>query len=402
MKTLYLIQSLPRIIALKALAFVSKAAYYSRLSPVVFEKDYPSPALPSSNWVRVRNIQCGICGSDVSLFKCTAGPKSAFEPMPIGGKVFLGHETVGVVTEAGDDVKDLKVGDRVVMMKYTSSCDNKDITPRCRFCEAGEYSMCENYGELSPHDLPLTGAGFGDEYIAPKAQLFKIDDSMSDDDAIFLEPAAVAVHSVLRCPPNTEDKVLVYGTGVIGLCIIQCLKAMYPDCKIYVPVRSKSKGELVTRMGADVAIYGDVYEAVANETGAKLYYGMGNNRMLMGGMDIIYDTLGNARATHDCIRWVRARGSYVKIGYQMNETKYDDTPIWFQELIIIGVSCHGMELYNGEKLSSFELAKRLYDGGTLDFSGLITHRFPLEDYKKAFRTVIEHKSGVIKAVIDCR
>ena len=101
MKTVYFDKDIPRILVTKAAARACKPLLYTNLNAVKYKKDIPEPKLPAADWVRVKNIACGLCGTDVSFFKATTGTNSALEPIPGSKRTFLGHENVGVVTEVG-------------------------------------------------------------------------------------------------------------------------------------------------------------------------------------------------------------------------------------------------------------------------------------------------------------
>jgi threonine dehydrogenase-like Zn-dependent dehydrogenase len=81
---------------------------------------------------------------------------------------------------------------------------------------------------------------------------------------------------------------------------------------------------------------------------------------------------------------------------------FDITPLWNQELKMIGVNAHGMEEYEGREISSFELAMEWAAEGRIGFDGFITHRFTLENYRDAFRTIQENPASVIKAVFEMK
>ena len=176
MKTIYFEKDIPRILATKLAAKCCPQLLYTGLNAVKYDRKLPDPPLPGPNWLRVKNLACGLCGTDVSFFKATTGTSSAFEPIPGSARTFLGHENVGVVVEAGPAVTKFRVGDRVTIREYMSGCGNKDIHPPCRHCAEGNYNLCLNYGEPSPLNLPDTGAGFGDSFLAPEQQLTKIFD----------------------------------------------------------------------------------------------------------------------------------------------------------------------------------------------------------------------------------
>ena len=184
--------------------------------------------------MRVRNVACGLCGTDVSFFKATTGTNSALEPIPGSKRTFLGHENVGVVTEVGKDVTDFKVGDRVTIRAYMAGCDTKGIRERCHYCEEGDYNFCLNYGAPSPYGEVTTGAGWSDSFIYPARGLAHIYDELTDEQAVMVEPTCVSIHSVLCAPPQKGEKVLVMGCGAIGLGVVQAIKIVQPDCEVWV------------------------------------------------------------------------------------------------------------------------------------------------------------------------
>ena len=399
MKSIVFEGKILKIGMVQVLSKLTKKAYHWKVSPIKYVK-IKDDKLPNENYVKVQNIQSGICGSDMTFYTCKQSASIAFFPVPGSEITYLGHETVGKIAEVGKNVKNLKLGERVTMLKYLACCDIKGLSPQCKSCSEGNYATCENYGEESTVKQ-FTGAGFGDYYYAPESQLLKIPDEITNDQAVLIEPFAVSLHSVLKRVPKDNEKVLVIGAGMIGLGVIQFIKVLSPNCKVYVMEYNKNKHEFAKKLGADVILEGDPYKAVAQATGGKLYK-KGKNQMIMGGFDIIYDSVGKGTLFNDTLRWLRPQGTLVKIGYQMIKTKFDETPIWWQGLNIVGCDAHGLEDYNGEKIYTFELVMRLMKENKLITDGFITHRFKLDDYKKAFKLLIENPKDTIKVVLDCQ
>ena len=399
MKTLVFEGKIGKVATTIVLSKITKKAFDFKCSPIRFNK-YEDQKLPKDTWIKVRNIQTGICGSDMTFYTCGQSASMAMYPIPCSDITYLGHESVGIVSEVGSKVTSVKVGDRVVLKEYMQCCDLKgyDKEDFCENCKKGEYTICSNYGEPSKIDVPM-GAGFGDYYIGPETKVLRIDDSISDDQAVIIEPCAVSLHSTLKKIPEVNDKVLVIGGGMIGLNIIQCVKLFQPNCEVHVMERVKEKQELAKKLGADYIVDEDPYTYTAKKTNAK-YYKKGKNVMLLGGFDIIYDTVGKHGIFNNAIRWIKARGTYVKVGYQMTDVKFDETPIWWQELNIIGVDSYGMEDYNGEKIQSFDLVVKLVKEGKLSLDGFITHRFKMSEYKKGFRQCLKHPRETIKVVLE--
>jgi len=114
MRTVYFEKNIPKILLTKALRPIWPGIVYSPLSPTRFEEIADEP-LPGSNWIRVRNWLCGICASDLHLFLVEADPKIAGAALPGTNRLYLVHEVIGEVSEIGQGVTSLKVGDRVIM-----------------------------------------------------------------------------------------------------------------------------------------------------------------------------------------------------------------------------------------------------------------------------------------------
>jgi threonine dehydrogenase-like Zn-dependent dehydrogenase len=110
--------------------------------------------------------------------------------------------------------------------------------------------------------------------------------------------------------------------------------------------------------------------------------------------------VGYSGTIHDSIRWLRAGGDYVMIGNQLSPVRFDHTPVWNQELRMIGVNAHGFEHYEGRGVSSFDLAIEMIQEGSIDLDGFITHRFPLSAYREAFRVAKKKTGRVIKVVFE--
>ena len=403
MKAVYFEKDIPRILASKAAAKCCPGLLYTGINAVKYNKKLPDPPLPADDWVRVRNIACGLCGTDISFFKATTSTNSAFEPIPGSKRTFLGHENVGIVTEVGSSVKEFKTGDRVTIRAYMSGCDTKGIKERCHFCEEGNYNFCINYGAKGPHGMLDTGGGWSDSFIYPARGLARIYDELNDEQAVMVEPTCVSIHAALCVPPEKGDKILVMGCGTIGLGLVQAIKILEKDCEVWVMERVKTKQEFAKKLGADHVLQGNPYEQASKATGgSEVFTGMSNNKYFFGGFDKVYDCIGGNWANHTGLRLLRAKGTFIKIGHHMNAVAFDESPIWWQELRLIGINAHGMETWKGKKLYTFDLAQEWIRDGIYKTEGFVTHYFKLDDYKQAMRLAMENQPEVIKIVIDCK
>ncbi|MCP4168845.1 MAG: zinc-binding dehydrogenase [Chloroflexi bacterium] len=403
MRTIYVDKDIPRSVVVKALKPIWYNVVYSALSPVHYV-DIPQPVLPGARWVRLENLICGICASDLMLLNVDADPRIGLAALPGLERFYLGHEVVSRVLETGSDVSTLRVGDRVIMQKLRlqgATCFSQEIEPRCQSCAMGNYSTCEN---TSLGQGPIgVGGGWGDGYIAHELEVLKVPDSLSDEEAAMVEPLAVGVRTALRRLPQVDEKVLVVGSGMVGLDVIMALRALSPDCHISAMARYPQQIEMTRHLGVDeVIIDEDGYEATARITGAKTYDGMFGVRMALGGFDSAYDCVGSAQTLQDSLRWARAGGTVVMAGIKTQPLSLDLSPIWHQEIDLIGLNSHGMESWQGAQISTYDLTIELIKTGKLSIDGLITHRFPLEQWRRAIATAQDKSTGSIKVIFDYR
>lgn len=396
MRAIYVDKNIPRALTVKYVRRLWPGVVWSALSHA-HVVDVPEPPLPGPRWLRVRNRQCGICASDLSLLLVKADPAAAPVALPGNSRFYLGHEVVGEVTEVGPAVKGIRPAQRVVMeSRFTGpTCYSQEIDPPCRQCAAGETRLCENASlQRGPSGV---GGGWGDGYTAHESEVRLVPEDLSDDQASLVEPMAVALHGVLRRPPRDGEQVLIVGAGIIGLLTAQCVKLSAPGCRLTVLARYPHQAEAARRLGADAILRGgDLYEHVAEQTGARLYRAMMNRGMILGGFDVIYDCVGRADTILDALRWARARGTVVLIGIDLALLKVDLNPIWYQEVDLIGSHTFGAERVDGGTRHTFELVIDHLRAGRLREAGLITHRFPLADYRRAIDTALHKKSGAIK------
>ena len=398
MKTLYIDISIARIALTRVLGRLSRSAYFSSISPVHLA-DVPDPVLQADNWVRVPNQMCGICGSDLHQLFVDAGLDVAPVALPAHKRIYLGHEMVGEVVEKGTAVTQFEIGDRVVRWGRADDCLARDRLELCAPCQRGHRVLCEHASE--PREHQPVGGGFGDTFITPASTLLPVPDSLPDEQAIFSEPVAVAIHAASRCRPQSGEQILVLGVGTIGFLLIQTLHIMQPECQITAVAQFPWQGDIARQLGADQIILStdDGYSTAAELTSSPLYEGRSGNRMLIGGFDAVFDCVGIAQTLSDALRWTRANGTVILVGVNLHRMKVDLTPIWHQEVNLIGSIGHDIIEWQGEQISTFDLGMRWMSEGKIETDNLLTHRFPLEEYRTAFDTAVDKaRSRSIKVV----
>jgi threonine dehydrogenase-like Zn-dependent dehydrogenase len=247
------------------------------------------------------------------------------------------------------------------------------------------------------------GGGWGEGFTAHESMVYKVPDELDDETAVMIEPLSVGVRTALRCLPEPDNHILVVGSGIIGLAVIQAIRALSPGCHISAMARYPRQVEMAAKLGADEVIsQEDPYKASARITSGKLYSGQFKNRMILGGFDVVYDCVGSKKTVQDSLRWARAGGTVVLVGVSLKPMHVDLTPIWHQEVDLIGLYAHGMEKWNGLKQSTYDLTTDLLLKKKLLTDGLITHRFPLEQWQTAVQKAKDKSSGAIKVLLDFR
>ncbi len=398
MKALYFDKSLSRIMMVQAASLFYRYAALKSFSPTRYA-EVPEPEIPNPRWLKVRNMACGICGSDIHFIFMEMDPKSFPAATPGIARKYLGHELVGEVMEVGDDVDGFQKGDRVCLRIDWPSCFQMEIDPMCPQCARGEYMLCQNLGA---RNLPIidVGGGFSPRMVMHRTQPFKVPDGLSNDEALMLEPMACAVHAVMKHPPAAGKRVLVVGCGTIGLLTIAVVKSMMKDAEVIALARYPVQAEMARTLGADEVIIGEKhpYNRIAELTGAKYFEGYFGNKILLGGFDVIYDTIGNDDSLTHALRWAQSGGTVVIVGINFKPGKIDYSPLWHQELHVTGINCHAIEEGG---LSSFDIASSIIMEKRLPVGMLITHRFPMDHWRDAVKTFLSKGSeGAVKIILE--
>ncbi len=347
------------------------------------------PDLPGPGWHRVSTILTGICGSDLA----TVEGRSAryFEPW-VSFPFVPGHEVVGRLED----------GSRVVLEPVLGH-ESRGFEPPFGGAAPGDGDDYRHLvsGDLEPGiqtgSCASTGGGWAGEFVAHQSQLHPVDDALSDEAAVMMEPAAGGVHAALKAKVEPGATVAVLGTGTMGLMTIAALRHLTEAGTIIAGAKYPEQRRLAAELGADQVVEPrEVPRAVRRATGS---FFIGDD--LSGGADVVIDAVGSGASLDEAIGIARPRGRVVLLGMP-GRASVDLTALWHRETELVGAYTYGTEtLADGSTARSFDLAADLV--ARADLGRLVTATYPLESYRDA----IEHaanagRRGAVKVCFDLR
>ncbi len=403
MQALQFSVSVPQWIALKAAGLISRKPFYKGPLATVKLIDLPQPELPTNEWVKVRNILCGFCASDLNLvFLKESASASPFTSFPC----IIGHEICGRIDEVGSGVTEVKSGD-IVTVAPALNCAAREIDPPCPACRQGLVANCENYanGNLAAGMITGlcadTGGGFAPYFVAHKSQIFKLPGDTAPETGVLIEPLTVGLQSVFSNMPQKKEKVLIIGGGVIGTMVLKAIRGLEVDCHITLSELSTPAAESAKRAGADVVISdGDLLSNTVRITGAARYKPMMGPDILMGGFARIYDTVGSPKTLNMAMRCLTAGGTLSQVGI-WHDVKLDLTPLWLKRQTIQGVYGCGYAAYKGKWLHMFDIALDLVGEGKIELNGMVTHKFSLKSFKEMIEVnLAKEKHRAVKTAVS--
>jgi len=326
--------------------------------------DEPELRAPDDAIVRVDAVT--ICGTDLHILK---GDVADVEP----GRV-LGHEAVGTVQKIGAGVRNIAVGDRVLI-----SC----ISPcgRCQYCRSTDYGQCRNGGGwILGHLVDGTQA----EYVrVPFADngLYRLPETVTDESALMLAdilPTAYEV-GVLNGRVQPGDTVAIVGAGPIGLAAVTTAKLVSP-AHIVVIDAVQQRLDAAKELGADVTVLAsaDPVHLVHELTGGL-------------GADVAIEAVGIPETFEQCVELVRPGGHVANIGVHGRPATLHLESIWSKNLTI---TTGLVDTYSTPTLLT------MLASGQLDTTRLVTHRFGIGEMLEAYDVFGQASdSGALKVAL---
>lgn len=334
-------------------------------APSTFEfTEVPDPSAGPGE-VRIEVRACGICGSDIHGMDGRSGRR-----IP---PIVMGHEAAGVIAALGEGVTDWKIGDCVTF-------DSTEFCGECAECGLGNFNLCANRRVLgvSCGDYRRHGC-FAQEIVLPTRILHRIPDSLSFEKAAFAEPVAIALHAVNLAPPVFEEPVVVVGAGLIGLLVIQALKARGWEHVIAVDL-DDSRLALARELGASQA-----FSAKQENLAAHLREICGGD-----GARTAFEVVGAAAPVDLAIRSVRKGGTVVLVG-----NLQPSVPMPLQEIVTRQITLRGSCSCAGE----YPEAIRRIEDGSIRVEPMLSATAPLAEGAAWFARLADNSEGLLKVIL---
>lgn len=333
---------------------------YGRLA--VDEVARPAPG-PQEVLVRVR--ACGICGSDVHGMDGSTGRR--IPPL------IMGHEGAGEIAEVGAAVSRWKPGDRVTF-------DSTIYCGRCWHCRRGEINLCEERQVLGVSCEEFRRDGAFAEFVAvPERVLYRLPDGLSFGKAAMVEAVSVAAHAVKRTPLGAGSSAAVLGTGMIGLLVVQVLRAAGVATVIAIDL-DDDRLKLALKLGATAAIRADSADLAA-----------GVRRLCAGrGADAVFEVVGLATTVEAAIGCARKGGTVTLVGNAEPRVELPLQSVVTRQITLIG-SCASA----GEYPECLELIA----SGKINVTEFISAEAPLEEGARWFGRLRSREKGLMKVLL---
>lgn len=339
-----------------------KALVLEEYNKLVY-KDVANP-VANADEVLVEIKAVGICGSDVHGMDGSTGRR-----IP---PIIMGHEASGVIIEIGKNVIGWSIGDRVTFDSTIYKLDDW-------YTRNGHYNLSDNRMVLgvSCNDFRRDGA-FAQFANIPGHILYRIPGNVSFEQAAMVEPVAVALHSINLSGAKINETAVVFGSGMIGLFIIQLLKQA--GCNVIAVDILREKLDMAKVAGADIVLNSQT-DNVPQEI-RKLT----NNR----GADIAFEAVGIAPTIKTAIESLRKGATLILVGNLSPAIEFPLQKVVTQEITVKG-SC----AINGEYPAVLDLISK----GKINVDNMISVVAPLSEGALYFDKLYSKEQGLLKVIL---
>jgi len=315
----------------------------------------------------VRVERASICGSDLAIYNW-----NSWAPGRLVLPLVFGHELCGTVVDAGSRTRGFESGDFV-------SVESHIWCGLCTQCRSGQRHVCQNL-KIIGVDAP---GGFAEFIQVPARCAWKHADRSLKDIGSLMEPLGNAIYATL-VEEVVGKSVLVLGCGPQGLFGIQVAKASGAKPVIAVEA-SPFRRKMAEKAGADTILD----PGKANPLGRILKMTSKNQ-----GVDVVLEMSGNPKAVELGLRCVRNGGRLTAFGLPAEPLKVQ----WSQDIVFKGIRIYGIT--GREIFQTWYTMEKLLRSGALDVHSVITHRFPLKDFKRAFEVMNSRRKDCGKVLLE--
>lgn len=322
--------------------------------------DVPKPEIQKDDDVIVKITSGGICGSDMGIWNGTNS--LATYPRVIG------HEFGGIVAETGKGVKKVKVGDKVAVDPVVSCGD-------CYACKIGRHNVCSTLEVMGVHK----DGGFAEYIIADENNIHKFNRDFDESLLGLVEPYTIGVEINNRGQIGKGDKVLIMGSGPIGICTMQVAKRN--GAQVMMTDLVKERLDKAKSMGADEVVL------VSEEDLEARIDDFTNG----GGMPVVVDTVCVPASFEQSVQLACPAGRVVVIGLKSQPSAIAMADITRKELTIVGSRLNN---------NCFDEVIEGFEDGSLHPEELKTKAFNYKDVMEALTLIKEHPQDVLKIVLQ--
>ena len=328
-------------------------------------RQVPMPEVNGSPIIRVTDV--GICGSDVHFWE--EGSQH------LG--VHAGHEYSGIIYDPGSS--SFQKGDRVV--GYTQNPKNEPCG-RCPNCLVGDFDRCTNRTVKIGIGSELEHPGAFAEYVSwfPSG-MFLLPDSVSNEEAALIEPAAVALHAMSLSEIKPGANILILGGGIIGQCVAEWAR-MYGASTIVLTETNKKKIEFIRNIG--------IVDHVLNGRDPEVEKQI--NALLPHGMDMFFDCVAVEGPFNMAIRNLKRGGTGVLVGVSMHPVSFD-----YYSTVVYQKRLQGSK---GHVPTDFQAVFAALTHHTIDLKKYITRRIRLSDLQQGLEQIRDQGDDV-KVLVKC-
>ncbi|WP_294605263.1 NAD(P)-dependent alcohol dehydrogenase [uncultured Bacteroides sp.] len=317
------------------------------------------------NEILVKLDYVGVCGSDIHYYETGRIGNYIVQP-----PFMLGHESGGTVVKVGQNVKHLKIGDKVAL-EPGKTCGH------CRFCREGKYNLCSDvvFFATPPVD------GVFAEYVAHEADLcFKLPENVDTLEGALIEPLAVGFHAANQGEAHAGQTAVVFGAGCIGLVSLMALKAEGVNTVYVVDIMEK-RLEKALEIGATAVINSSKVNPIEEI-----------NRLTAGeGVNLVIETAGMEITTRQAISVAQKGSNIVLVGY--SKTGEMVLPI----SLAIDKELTFKSVFRYRHI--YPMAIEAVASGKIDLKSIVTNIFDFDDIQNAMDMSISDKSNIVKSVI---